>query len=99
MKAMIGADEHTSENTFDLGRAIDSAPGFTMDRVRAALAGEFDAALLSPDEAVYFDEMLGEAMGNIMTPAGRRFWATFDGLTNTDLCVEISISSPAVRSG
>ena len=63
----------------------NDAPHFTMDRVLAALAGEFDAALLSNDEAVYFDDLIGEAMGSVMTPAGRAFWTTFEGAPNTDL--------------
>ncbi len=58
---------------------------FTTDRVLAALAGKLDAALLSDDESVYFDNLIGEAMGFAMTPAGRAFWATFEGAPNTDL--------------
>lgn len=58
---------------------------FTMDRVLAALAGKFDAAQLSDDESVYFDDLIGEAMGSAMTPAARAFWATFEGVPNTDL--------------
>lgn len=57
---------------------------FTMDRIRAALAGEYEAALLSGDEALIFDELVGEAMGTVMTPAGRIFWASFEGRPNTD---------------
>lgn len=64
----------SSNNTLD----------FTMDRIRAALAGEYEAALLSDDEALIFDELVGEAMGTVMTPAGQIFWASFEGRPNTD---------------
>lgn len=45
-----------------LGRAIEGAPGFTLDRTRAALSGEFDADLLSFAERAMFDEGLGQAL-------------------------------------
>lgn len=63
----------------------NDAPYFTADRIRAALAGEFDASMLSTEEREYFDEMFGEAMGSVMTPVGRAFWPTFEGKPNTDL--------------
>ena len=63
----------------------NDAPYFTTDRIRAALAGEYDAMLLSSDERAVFDDLLGEAMVSVMTPAGRAFWATFESTPNTDL--------------
>lgn len=63
----------------------NDAPYFTTDRIRAALAGEYDAMLLSDDERIIFDDLIGEALGSALTPAGRAFWATFEGKPNTDL--------------
>lgn len=45
-----------------LGKAIEAAPGFTLDRVRAALEGRFDADELEPDEYAIFEDLLGEAL-------------------------------------
>lgn len=56
-----------------------------MARIRAALAGRYDAALLSEDEELIFDDLLGDAMGEIETPAASAFWASFEGQRNTDL--------------
>jgi hypothetical protein len=64
-RSIGGQVEHWAK----LGRAMESAPGFTTERIRAALAGEYDAMLLSGDETVIFDDLLGEAMGSVMTPA------------------------------
>lgn len=36
---------------------LESSPGHTLDRVYAALRGEFDADLLSPDEERLFHDM------------------------------------------
>jgi len=58
-------------------------PGFSMDRVRAALAGEFDSAQLSASEWLYFDDGVGAAM-ETPTAAGRIFWERFDRSVNTD---------------
>lgn len=60
-------------------------PGYSMARVRAALMGRFDAAELSDDEERIFDDLLGEAMGTVGTPAARAFWVSFEGQRNTDV--------------
>lgn len=70
------------ENVVDLEA---HRPGYSMARIRAALAGRYDAALLSDDEERIFDDLLGEAIGAIETPAARVFWASFDGQPNTDI--------------
>lgn len=41
---------------------MDSSPGYTLDRVHAALRGEFDADLLEPDEAILFADLFAEYM-------------------------------------
>ena len=53
-------------------------------RVRAALAGNYDAGLLSADKAELFDDLLGAAMDGANTAAAREFWARFQGERNTD---------------
>lgn len=60
-------------------------PGYSMARIRAALAGRFDAAQLSDDEYLIFDDLLGDVMGTIETPAARAFWASFEYQRNTDI--------------
>ncbi len=45
-----------------LGRAVESGPGFTLDRVRAALQGELSANVLEPDEERLFHDMWGVYM-------------------------------------
>ena len=57
-RSISGQVEHWAA----LGRAIEGAPGFTLDRTRAALNGEFDADLLSFAERALFDEGLGQAL-------------------------------------
>lgn len=47
-----------------LGQAVEAVPGFDMQRVRAALAGQFDAELLSPDEKQVFEDHLGESFAS-----------------------------------
>jgi hypothetical protein len=69
----------------NIGRAFESTPGFTLDRVRAALAGHYDAALLSRDEAEIFDDLLGSAMDAMQTDEERKFWSEFKHEPNTDL--------------
>lgn len=71
----------TSRNMCDLE---SYRPGYSMARIRAALAGRFDAGELSDDEERIFDDLLGEAMGTIETPAACAFWASFNGQPNTD---------------
>jgi len=61
----------------------DSLPDYTLDRVHAALAGEFDPMMLSESEWDYFDDAIG-AVVDTLTPAGRIFWAKFDRSVNTD---------------
>ncbi len=47
------------------------------ERVRAALAGRFDATAMSDKEAARFDGLVGEAMGGWHTAEARSFWASF----------------------
>jgi hypothetical protein len=70
------------ENVFDLEA---HRPGYSMGRIRAALAGRYDAAQLSDDESLIFDDLLGEAMGTVETPAAHAFWVSFEGQRNTDI--------------
>lgn len=44
-----------------LGRAVEAAPGFTLDRVRAALEGRFSLDDLSEDEQRLFYNLLDES--------------------------------------
>ena len=44
------------------GRAFEATPGFTLDRVRAALTGVLDPGELSEDEWRLFDGMRFEAI-------------------------------------
>lgn len=59
--------------------------GFTLDRVRGALAGRFDASLLTDDEAVLFDDLFGASLDIPATAEARAFQAGFAGQPNTDL--------------
>jgi len=43
-----------------LGRVVESGPGFTLDRVRAALQGEFNADLLDVDEERLFMDLFAQ---------------------------------------
>jgi hypothetical protein len=45
-----------------LGQAIETAPGFDMTRIRAALDGRFNADMLSPDEMAIYEDLLSEAL-------------------------------------
>ncbi|QND62062.1 ParD-like family protein (plasmid) [Mesorhizobium sp. AR07] len=45
-----------------IGRAIEQAPGFTLDRVRAALEGRFDPALLADQERTHYYDLLDDVM-------------------------------------
>lgn len=60
-------------------------PGYSMARIRAALAGRYDAALLSDDEFLIFDDLLDDVMGMAQTPVACAFWASFEGQPNTDI--------------
>lgn len=64
--------------------AETSAPGYTLDRVYAALCGRFDPAALSDDEKLIFDDLLGEAFDIIQTAEEAAFWKSFEGQPNTD---------------
>ncbi len=72
------------EHWANIGRAIESAQGFTLDRVRGALAGRFDASLLTDDEAVLFDDLFGASLDIPATAEARAFRASFAGQPNTD---------------
>lgn len=54
----------------------------TLDRVRDALVGEFDATRLNADEREYFNSMLGGAMDGRHTASARRYWAVLNASTN-----------------
>jgi len=51
-----------------LGQAVESVPGFDVDRVRAALNGQLDVRLLSHNELMAFEESLGNALA---TPSAK----------------------------
>lgn len=68
-----------------IGRAIEATLGFTVDRVRATLAGRFDASLLTDDEAELFDDLFGASLDIPATAEARAFKAGFAGQPNTDL--------------
>jgi len=57
-RSIAGQVEHWAR----LGQALESAPGFTLDRVRAALDGRLSAADLTEDEWRVYDELAWEAM-------------------------------------
>ena len=80
-RSVGGQVEHWAK----IGRAIESAPSFTFDRVRAALDGKFNADELSDVEWAQFEELIGEAMGEARTDQARAFLASFEGKPNTDL--------------
>lgn len=73
------------EHWVNVGRAVEIMPGLTLNRMRSALDGNFDATDLSEEEAVIFDDLLGAAMDGTHTAAARVFWAGFAGQLNTDL--------------
>ncbi|MEB1764594.1 hypothetical protein VDR48_19820 [Xanthomonas campestris pv. campestris] len=47
-----------------IGRAIEQAPGFTLDRVRAALEGRFDAASLTANERRHYYDLLDDELAS-----------------------------------
>lgn len=55
-RSVAGQIEHWAA----LGRAVEKADGFTLDRVRAALAGEFSIDDLAGTEQEAFFDLLGE---------------------------------------
>jgi|GEM_PF-2969501 len=74
----------TAKDTFSVCDIESRRPGYSMARIRAALAGRYDAAKLSEDEALLFDDLLGEAMDGTHTAEEEAFWARFADLPNTD---------------
>ncbi len=54
-RSLSGQVEHWAR----LGQAVEHAPGFTLDRVRAALEGRFSTADLEPDEMEIFMDLAG----------------------------------------
>ncbi len=58
--------------------------GFTIHHVWAALAGRFDASLLTADETVLFDDLFGASLDIPATAEARAFKAGFAGQPNTD---------------
>lgn len=58
--------------------------GFTLDRVQAALAGRFDASLLTADEAMLFDDLFGESLDVPATAEAREFCANFARRSRSD---------------
>lgn len=57
-RSIAGQVEHWAR----LGKALEAAPGFTIDRVQAALEGRLDASDLSDDEWRLLDDMQFEAL-------------------------------------
>ena len=51
-----------------LGRAVEQAPGFTLDRVRAAVDGRVDPDRLSEDEAILYEDLEWQA---VLIPTAR----------------------------
>jgi hypothetical protein len=80
-RSISGQVEHWAR----LGRAIEASPVFPLDRVRAALNGEFNADALTDAEWELFDALIGDAMDGKHTAEARAFWAKFEGQPNTDL--------------
>jgi hypothetical protein len=64
------------EHWVKLGRVAESAPGFTAERMRAALMGQMDADELNAAEREIYEDMAGEALSSPL-PAEREF---FDAL-------------------
>ena len=58
-RSISGQVEHWAR----LGQAIESAPGFTLDRVQAALEGRFNPGDLTEDEWRIYDDMAWDALG------------------------------------
>ena len=69
-RSIAGQIEHWAA----LGRAIERAGGFTLDRVRAALAGEFSVDHLADTEQEAFFDLLGEHFDR-PSPAAEQFFA------------------------
>lgn len=59
-RSLSGQVEHWAR----LGQAIEAAPGFTLDRVRAALDGKFSPSHLEDDEQEIFFALLGQHLAS-----------------------------------
>lgn len=89
-RSIAGQVEHWAK----LGRAIENAPGFTLDRVRAALEGRFDPAELSKQERVYYYDLLDDHMAR----PGRDEEANLRKLVDAGGAVGIDEEGRLVRS-
>ena len=47
-----------------LGRAVEEAPGFGTQRIRAALGGALDPGVLSEDERAIFDDLFAQRLAD-----------------------------------
>jgi hypothetical protein len=59
-RSIAGQLEHWAR----IGRAMENAPGFTLDRARAAIEGRFDPAELSSEERAFYYDLLDDVMAN-----------------------------------
>lgn len=58
-----------------LGRAIEASPGFTLERIKAALVGDLDPGELSADEWALYDDLLMDDMAELApTEASKAFY-------------------------
>lgn len=57
-RSIAGQLEHWAR----IGRAVENAPGFTLDRARAAIEGRFDPAELSSEERAFYYDLLDGVM-------------------------------------
>lgn len=68
-RSLGGQIEHWAR----LGRAVERAPGFTIDRVKAALEGSFSVDDLTEEEQEAYFELLGEHFDQ-PSPAAEAFF-------------------------
>jgi hypothetical protein len=59
-RSIAGQVEHWAK----IGRAVENAPGFTLDRARAAMEGRFNPAELSGEERAFYYDLLDDVMAN-----------------------------------
>ena len=81
-RSISGQVEHWAR----LGQALEAAPGFSIERVQAALEGRLDAADLTEDEWRLFDDLHFEALA-VPTEAERQAYAALGnqpGAVGTD---------------
>lgn len=81
-RSISGQVEHWAR----IGKAIEAAPGFTLDRVRAALDGRCDPEELTEHEWELFDELRFQSIGE-PTAENDAFFAalkTTDGAVGYD---------------